>query len=167
MIEKLKKMPGALKFLSAMVVTYIVAGLINFEYILSASKNLAKNIIEVVPILLLAYIAVFLINLFVSPEKIKRHLGNDSGLKGWIYASLGSIFISGPPYVILPILGKLKDQGMRHSFIAVFLNNRNVQPIFLPVMVYYFGLPFTVIISVYIMVFAIISGMIMGKLMSR
>jgi uncharacterized membrane protein YraQ (UPF0718 family) len=167
MIKKLEKIPGALKFLSAMVIVYIVAGFFNFEYILSASGNLAKNTIEIIPILLLAYIAVFLINLFVSPERIKRHLGHDSGFRGWIYASLGSILFSGPPYVILPILGELKNHGMRYSFITVSLNNRNVQPAFLPVMIYYFGLPFTAIISVYILIFAILSGMIMGKLMSR
>jgi len=167
MIKKLEKIPGAVKFLSAMVTVYIVAGLINFEYILSISGNLGKNIIEIIPIILLAYIAVFIINLYVSPERIKRHLGHDSGLKGWAYASLGSIIFSGPPYVILPILGELKNHGMRYSFIAVFLNNRNVQPAFLPVMIYYFGLTFTVVVSVYILIFAILSGMIMGKLMSR
>jgi uncharacterized membrane protein YraQ (UPF0718 family) len=165
MIKQLKKMSGANRFVLTMVGIYIFVGLFNFSYIVPTFQNLLKNLVEIVPILLLAYIAVFIINLFISPEAIKKHLGSDSGLRGWLFASLGSIFISGPPYVVLPVLGELRGHGMKYSFIAVFMNNRNVQPAYLPVMIYYFGLTFTAIISVYIMIFAILSGIVLGKLM--
>lgn len=158
-------MPLQWKFLFAMVAIYIIIGLVNVNYLKTISAGFLEDLVKILPVLLLAYIVVFIINMFVSPERISRHLGKNSGIKGWFYASLGSILISGPPYVILPVLGELKKHGMRNSFLAVFLNNRNVQPAFLPVMVYYFGLLFTVVISFYIMIFAIITGYIIGHLM--
>lgn len=166
-MQKMKKLSGGTKLLLAMVAIYIIAGLINSQYASSALQHLWKNIIEIIPILILAFAAVFIINLFVNPERIKRHLGNDSGFRGWVYASLGSILLSGPPYVVFPILGELKKHGMKYSLISVFMNNRNVQPPYIPVMIYYFGLPFTIIVSVYIMIFAILNGMIVGRIMDK
>jgi len=166
MIEKLKKISPAMKFFLAMAGIYIAAGFANPPYILSALQDILKNIVEIVPVLFLAYVSIFIINIFVKPERVKRHLGHDAGFKGWLYAIFGSILISGPPYIILPILGKLKEHGVRYSFIAVFLNNKNVQPVFLPVMIYYFGWLFSVIISIYILIFSVLTGMILERMMS-
>jgi uncharacterized membrane protein YraQ (UPF0718 family) len=150
-----------------MIVVYLVGGLFNLEYIVSVSVNLWKNVVEIVPILAFVFFMLFIINLVINPEKIKRHLGHDSGFKGWIYASLGSIFISGPPYVLFPILAELKKHGMKDSLIATFMNNRNVQLPYLPVMIFYFGVPFTIIVSAYILIFAVINGMIIGEVMDK
>lgn len=43
-----------------------------------------------------------LVNMFVNPERIKRHIGEDSGLRGWLYAVIAGIIISGPPFVLYP-----------------------------------------------------------------
>ena len=165
MIGKIKNLSATTKFLLTMVVLYLAAGILNSEYIALVTVKLWKNIIEIIPILLIVYFFLFLINLLIKPEKIKKNLGHKSGIKGWVYAVLGSIFIAGPPYVMFPILSELKKHGMKDSLIATFMNNRNVQLPFLPVMVYYFGLPFTIIMSVYILIFAVINGIILGKFM--
>lgn len=117
--------------------------------------------------LIFFFFIIFIINFFLKPETVKRHLGQSSGAKGWIYAYLGSIFVSSPPYVVFPMLKELKEHGMKYSLIAVFMNNRNVQPPFLPVMAHYFGWVFTIVISVYIMIFAIFNAIVLGKIMDR
>ena len=53
---------------------------------------------------------------------------------------------------------------MKNSLIAVFLNNRNVQPAFVPVMAFYFGMPFTVTFSLLVLAYALLSGLMVGYL---
>ncbi|MBW2540150.1 MAG: hypothetical protein JRE27_11165 [Deltaproteobacteria bacterium] len=74
------------------------------------------------------------------------------------------MLVSGPPYVLYPLLGELKKRGMTNSLLAVFLYNRNVKIPFIPAMIYYFGLKFTIILSVYIIIFSIMNGKIMEAL---
>ena len=167
MIKKIKSLSVGLKLSLTMIIIYGALALFVYPYFIMIFQKLLQNFQEIVPVLLLAFAVVFMVNYLIKPELIKKHLGRDSGLKGWLFTLLGSIFISGPPYVILPILKQLKAHGMKSSLLAVFLNNRNVQPAYLPVMAYYFGLKFTIIISVYIIIFAILTGAVMGRIMTR
>jgi hypothetical protein len=82
-------------------------------------------------------------------------------------SNIGSIFISGPPYVLFPFLGELKKYGVKDSLLVAFLNNRNVQPTFLPIMIFYFGIPFTIIVSIYILLFSFINGYVAGKFLRK
>lgn len=150
-----------------MIGAYLIAGMIDYPFILGVFNKFIQTLVGLLPILIFVFGIIFVVDLFLSPEKIKKHLGHDSGWKGWLYAVLGSVFIVSPPYVIFPLLGEFKDRGMKYSLMAVFLGNRNVQPAFLPVMVYYFGLTFTVVISIYILAFSILTGVIMGKVMKE
>jgi uncharacterized membrane protein YraQ (UPF0718 family) len=161
----IKKIPNAVKFLMAVIVLYVFAYLAHPEYAVSAFENFLATLYQVFPILLLVFFVMFLSFIFIKPETVKRHLGHDSGLKGWFYATLGSIVISGPPYVLFPLLGELKKHGMKYSLIAVFMNNRNVQPTFLPVMAYYFGWQFSIVFAGYVLAFSLLSGLIIGRLM--
>jgi uncharacterized membrane protein YraQ (UPF0718 family) len=166
MIKNIKNLPAGVKFFAVMMLVYAGLSIFNYPYLLMISQNLLKSFEEIVPILLLAFFVVFLMNYFIKPAVIKKHLGQDSGLKGWLYVLIGSVFIFGPPYVILPILNELKGHGMKSSLIAVFLNNRNVQPAFLPVMAFYFGWQYTIVVSVYVVIFAILTGLVIGRVVS-
>jgi uncharacterized membrane protein YraQ (UPF0718 family) len=164
MIKKLKQLPRGMQFMLVMILVYATAGLVNAPFTMSALRDSLKVFIGIVPILLVVFFIMFLLNLWVKPELVKKYLGHESGIKGWLYAILGSIIFAGPPYVLYPILGDLKKHGMKTELLAVFLNTRTVQPAFLPVLIYYFGLPFAVVISIYSLIFSILSGMLIGKL---
>lgn len=148
-----------------MILIYFIFGFINFEFTVSCLKNFYENIIKIAPIFFVVYVLMFFANYYVSIEIIQRHMGHNSGLKGWIFTILGSIIISGPPYVLFPLLGDLQKAGMKNSLIVAFLNNKNVQISFLPAMVYYFGLSLTIIVSVYILIFTVVSGILVGRLL--
>ena len=74
------------------------------------------------------------------------------------------MLIVGPPYILYPILGDLKKQGMKNSLIAAFINNRSVQPVFMPVMAHYFGLSFTIIVFVLTFIASFPSAILTDKL---
>ncbi|MDF1577825.1 MAG: hypothetical protein RQ753_05990 [Desulfurivibrionaceae bacterium] len=162
--KKVAQPAGRWKFLLLMLAVYPVVGFLNPDLAGQALAGFKSMVMKVIPILGLVFIALFAVNLLLNPERIKKHLGRDSGIMGWFYAVIGGILISGPPYVLYPMLGEFKRLGVRNSLIAVYLYNRNVKIPFLPVMAYYFGLRYTVVVSVLIILFSLLNGLLVGRL---
>jgi uncharacterized membrane protein YraQ (UPF0718 family) len=167
MIKQAKKIPAGIRFLIFIIIVYVVTYFFNPSFIKNSVANFMETLLQLLPILGIVFIAIFFINIFLKPEKIKKHLGYDSGIKGWFYTGVASVLFIGPPYVMFPLLGELKNHGMKYSLLAFFLGNRNVKPVFLPVMIYYFGTLFTIVISFYIIIFAMLTGVIMGRIMQE
>ena len=165
--DRIKKIHGGMIFMLFVVFIYGVSYLTEPEFVKSAFGNFLVSFSKVLPILLLVYLMMFLSFIFVKPEMVKRQLGSDSGIRGWCYAMLGSIIISGPSYVLFPLLGELQKEGMKYSLIAVFMNNRNVQLAYLPVIAYYFGWRFSFVFAAYVLVFSLLTGMLIGRLMQE
>lgn len=161
---KEKRISGRIKFLIAVLLLYLIIALFNFSVAKDAFVNFLLMFIKILPILGIVFVIMIGVNLYFTKERIGKYLGEQSGLKGWLYATISGILVSGPPYVLYPLLSDLKKHGMKNSLLAVFLYNRNVKIPFLPVMVYYFGLNFTVILSLYIIIFSILNGKIIDLL---
>lgn len=159
-----KKIPGGIKFLIIIVFIYAFIGVSNLNIFMNALNNFIKLAQNVLPILAFVFIFLVIMNKFINPEKIEKHLGENSGIKGWVYTLIASSLISLPPYILYPILGDLKKKGMKNSLIAGFMYNRNVQLVYIPAMIYYFGLIYTLIFSFYVIIFSILSGFVTGKL---
>lgn len=167
MRQYLRKIPNGLKFFLAVISLYTIIYFSRPELALEAFHSFLGTFLQVLPILLMVFFMIFLSYIFVKPAIVRRHLGHDSGLKGWIYTIFGSMLIAGPPYVLFPLLGELREHGMKYSLIATFMNNRNVQPAFLPVIAYYFGWQFSLVFGGYVLLFAISSGMLMERIMQE
>lgn len=169
-MEKLivkNKISGGMKFLIIVLALYSIVSFFSFSVAQNAFLNFWNMFIKIIPILGIVFMVMILVNLFFTKERVIKHLGKDSGVMGWIYAIISGILVSGPPYILFPLLGDLKKSGMKNSLIAVFLYNRNVKIPFLPVTVYYFGLNFTIVLSFYIVIFSILNGKIVGRLVEN
>lgn len=156
-----------MKFLLIILLIYISIGVFNFSIIQMAITNFLFMFIKIIPILLVVFIIMILVNIYFTKERIGKYLGRKSGIKGWVYAIISGILVSGPPYIFFPLLGEFKKHGMKNSLLAVFLYNRNVKIPFLPVMIYYFGFGFTLILSLYIIIFSIFNGKIIELLVKN
>lgn len=167
MIGNNQKLNGGQKFLIGMILVYFLGWFYNKNFIENAFNEFGKMFFKVAPLIIIVFFVMFFVNIFVTPDMIKKYLGKGSGKKGFLYALLASIFFSGPPYIIFPLLGDLRKHGMSNSFAATFLSNRNVMVPFIPAMIFYFGLKYTLVVSFYILVFAVINGFIMGKIMEK
>lgn len=152
------------KFFLIMLLVYIILGVYNKYLIIEATVKTINIFVKIIPILASVFLFVFLSNLFLTKDRISKHLGKESGLKGWIYSIIAGITVPAPPYIIFPLLGDLKKNGMKHSLIVSFLYNRNLQITFLPVAVFYFGFPYTAVMAFYIFVFSILSGLLVEKI---
>ena len=160
------RISGPYRFLLLMLAVYALVWSMQPELAVTALHGFQRMLMRVVPILALVFVFLLTINL-LGPDRIKKRLGRESGWKGWLFAALAGIFISGPPYLLYPMLGELRKHGVRDAFIGVILYNRNVKIPFVPVMVYYFGAPYTIILSTYIILFAFLNGKILEWLVGR
>ena len=70
----------------------------------------------------------------------------------------------GPIYPWYAMLSELRQKGMRNALIAAFLYSRAVKLPLLPLMIHYFGVAYTLVLCLYLIVFSIISGIVVEKL---
>jgi uncharacterized membrane protein YraQ (UPF0718 family) len=164
MTKKTKKISGGLKFFGATCIAYFFLMLFEPALFNMAVSGTASMLVRIIPLLIFVFFIMVVVNLFVESGKIKKYLGESSGLRGWINAIIAGILVSGPPYVLYPLLKELKRNGMKDSLIAVFLYNRNVKIPFIPLMIIYFGLAYTIITSLLIIVFSILNGMLIARM---
>ncbi|KPJ56437.1 hypothetical protein AMJ49_04835 [Parcubacteria bacterium DG_74_2] len=166
MINKiLEKISWKWIFLIVVTALYLILGYVNFELAKQAFIGSAELFQKIIPVFVLVLMFIFLSNIFFDPQKITRFLGREAGIKGWIIVIVGGILSTGPIYMWYPLLSEFKEKGMRDCFIAAFLYNRAVKIPLLPMMIYYFGLPFAAVLTFYTVLFSIINGVLVEKLL--
>ena len=134
------------------------------QQVLQALDLFSRVMQQVLPVLGLVFLLLLLANLLLRPQSVKRYLGKEAGLKGWFASVVAGILSMGPIYAWYPVLSELKNKGMRTALIATFLYSRAVKLPLLPLMIYYFGPVFTLMLCVYLIIFSIINGAIVEKL---
>lgn len=159
--QKDKRRWVGLYFLGIVIILYLFIFFLNFENAYNSLKASGDIIVKLVPVLFLVVFLMGLLNYFLKPKAISKHLGKDSGARGWFLSVLAGIISHGPIYAWYPLLKELRLQGMRQGLAAVFLYNRAIKIPLLPVMIYYFGAAFAVIL----LVFTVIASLIEGKIM--
>jgi len=132
---------------------------------LEASNNALSIVLKIVPILVVVFIIMALINYFITPEIAKKHLGKKSGLKKWVIAVVGGILSTGPVYFWYPVLKDLQKKGVSNGFAAVFLYNRAVKPALLPMIIFYFGIGFTIALTLLTIIFSLFQGLVFEKIL--
>lgn len=127
----------------------------------------ARMLIKILPVLGVVAGFMFLNNLLIKPEWVKNHVGVGSGFKGLVIAVAGGVFSMGPIYVWYEVLQDLHQKGMRKSLIASFLYARSVKPQLLPLMIHYFGWLYTILLTVYLILFSILNGWLTDVFLCR
>ncbi len=160
--EKQKnKISGVLVFWIVILVLYSIIFVIKPELAQQGIIHTGQTLLKILPIFILIFGIMILTNMFLTPERVKKHFGKEAGLRGWMYALIFGVLVAGPPYALYPMLKNMKEHGLKTSYLATFLYNRNVKIPLIPVMWYYFGWQYTVILTILVIVFSIFSGIIM------
>ncbi|MDX2503422.1 MAG: hypothetical protein QNL62_02950 [Gammaproteobacteria bacterium] len=165
--KKIKSGRGGWVFLALVLIAYGLLGLVNSAATLQSLAFFTRVMHQVLPVLGLVFLLLFVANLVLKPKWIRRYLGSASGIKGWIAAVLGGMLSLGPIYPWYAMLGELRQKGMRDALIAAFLYSRAVKLPLLPLMIHYFGTTYTLILCIYLLVFSIISGIVVEKLIPQ
>lgn len=154
-------------FLASVLILYLIVFLLepgSARRALGISGDLLVHIVPVLAVILLFMAATAY---FVNPKAVSRYVGKGSGIKGWVLAISTGILSHGPIYIWYPLLKDLGDQGMRKGLIAAFLYNRAIKIPLLPLMVYYFGVMFVVVLMLYMILASIIQGAVIDAIEGR
>jgi uncharacterized membrane protein YraQ (UPF0718 family) len=168
MIKKIiEKVEIGEAFLFLVAMGYVILGIFDFVLLKDVLTVLIRLIVQIAPILLIVFVVMFLTNLFFENKSVSRFLGKGSGFQGWMVAITGGIVSSGPIYMWYPLLSDLKEKGMEDTLIAAFLYNRAIKIPLLPMMVHYFGWDFTLTLSIYMILFSVVNGVVVQRLTKR
>ena len=153
-----------LKFLFFVIIIHIVIFLFDRQNSGFALTKSYEVLLKLLPIFVMIILITTIINYFLKPKSIMKHFGKDSGIKGWIYATLGGIISHGPMYVWYPMISELRQNGLKDGLLATFMYTRSIKLPFIPIMIDYFGVLFTVILFIYILIAALLQGIFLEAL---
>lgn len=164
---KKKEKPFAFQgtyFLLLVLAAYIAFFFFNSRISLHALQKSGYILLKVLPVFSVVIIFTALFNFFLQPKQIVKHLGEKSGAKEWLFSLLAGIISHGPMYAWYPLIQDLRNQGLRDELIVVFFYARAIKLPLLPIMLDYFGTVFTLVLSVYILIGALLQGWIFEQL---
>ena len=153
-----------LKLLAAVALVYLLLYFFDTAKTLLALKQTGYTLMKILPIFAVIIPLTALLNYKLKPEQFARHLGEKSGTKGWITAILAGIVSHGPMYAIYPILEEIQQHGIKKGLIATFFYARSIKVPMLPLMIEYFGIAFTIILTIYILIASLLQGLLIEKL---
>ena len=155
---------GGWILLLVMLAAYGAIATFDTETAVQALRFSAKVMQNLWSVLIIVFFLLLAADLFLKPKWIKRNLGKEAGIKGWLMAAAGGVLATGPIYAWYALLGELREKGMRMSLAAVFLYSRALKLPLLPLMIHYFGITYTIVLCLYLLGFSIVSGILMVRL---
>ncbi len=165
--DKKEKKYYSLYFLIFVLFLYVILFVFNPERTQSSLEASGRLFIRIVPIMVVVFLFMGIMNYLVKPRGMLKYIGKGSGIRGWFLAISLGILSHGPIYVWYPLLKDLRAQGMKDSLIAAFLYNRAIKIPLLPLMIYYFELTFVFVVLVYMIIASIVEGKIIDAIEER
>lgn len=163
-MKKTEKSYAGWYFLGAVMLIYAAVAIFSTKAFMSSLTSFAGIIKNVLPVLALVFALLVVINYAVKPKTLVKHLGKDAGAKGWIWSLIGGIISTGPIYLWYPLLNEMQKQGVRNGYVATFLYNRAIKPALLPLFIFYFGIAYTAVLTVIMLIVSVLQGYIVEKI---
>jgi len=136
------------------------------EYILGL-KSAGNLLLQIVPILIFAFIIAGMIQVLVPTEMISRWVGTESGFRGILIGTVVGGLTPGGPYVTMPIAAGLLRAGAGIGTMVAFITAWSVLAFSrLPIEIGLLGWKFTLIRLACTFFFPVIAGLIADRLFS-
>ena len=155
------------KFLFFVIIVYIIIFLFDNQNISLSLIKSYEVLLKLLPIFFVIIIITTLINYFLSPKSIMKHFGKDSGIKAWFFAIIGGIISHGPMYAWYPMLSEMRKNGLKDGLLATFMYTRSIKIPFIPIMIDYFGILFSILLFIYIILGGVLQGIIIEALKKK
>ena len=162
-MEKGKKGYLSLVFTGVAFLFYLSLYFVNKEIFIKSISKFWDSLSMILPFLFVVFIIMVLTILFLKPNNVKKYFGKESGIKGILLISLAGILSVGSAYIWYPLVAELKEKGMREKLITIFIYNRAIKLQLFPLMIAYFGIKFSLIVSLLIFLTSFLVGEIVEK----
>ena len=164
---KIKKSNGKWYFLVIVLVLLLSIFLVDPDKIQPILGLYTKTLLQIAPIFVLVYVIMLLTNYFVNNDALQKHLGEDAGFKAWLIAIVSGMLSMGPVYMWYPLMHDLQAKGVKDKFIATFLYNRGIKLQWLPMLILYFGLKYSLIVLLVMTILSIPQGILTEKMIQK
>ena len=154
----LGNIPTAWKFFTFVVVGFLILWGIAPSLAIGAITKAVLLLKKMYVSLILVFVFMYLFNIFVTDKVIKKHLHGKVGIQKYLIVSVIGILSSGPIYMWFAYLSSMKKQGMNDGLISIFLYTRAIKIPLLPLMVQYFSLKVTIVITILIFISSFINA---------
>ncbi|MCD6476674.1 MAG: hypothetical protein J7K26_00710 [Candidatus Aenigmarchaeota archaeon] len=152
-------------FLLVVIIIYSIIFVVNSNVIISSLSSSLKMFQNIFPVLLLVFVLITVINYYSKSKTLDKYLGKASGIKAWLISIIGGIISTGPIYMWYPLLNELQKRKIKNRYIATFLYNRAIKIPLIPLMIYYFGLSYLIVLTIVMIIFSIINGILVEKIL--
>ena len=152
-------------FLVAVLLLYVFVYFVSPNAVTESLEFASRVLLGLIPVFLLIYALMVITNTFVSDKRIFSTL-----LKSrwkWVISVLGGVLSTGPVYMWYPLLRELKKKGLGYGPMASFIYSRAVKIPLIPVLLYYFGLKYTLALICTLILFSFVLGMLMEVVMNE
>jgi len=135
---------------------------------ISGMKSALTMTVEILPLLVCAFIVAGMIRVLLPHELISKWVGVESGMKGILIGTLAGGLSPGGPFVNLPVVAALLRTGASVGTMVAFLTGWSLWAIArLPMEVGILGWKFTLIRIASTFIFPPIAGLIAQSLFGR
>ena len=159
-----RKNNGKWYFLVGVILLLLVILVFDSTKIPLILKMFNKLIVQILPVLVLVYFVMLLTNYFVDNKKLKKYMSEDAGFKGLAISIIAGILSVGPIYIWYPLMQDLQSKGVSNKYLAIFLYNRGIKIQWLPMLILYFGLRYSITLMFMMALVSIPQGILTEKL---
>ncbi len=152
-------------FLLGVILIYLLVGIFRLDVVVASLKFFLLIIKKIILIFVFVFVLMVLINYFISSKKLMKYFGKKAGLKGWIISIVSGLISTGPMYMWYPLLSQMKKKGVKNRFVVAFLYNRAIKLPLLPLLIFYFGWIYVIVLTLVMVVASIAQGIIVEKIL--
>ncbi len=151
-------------WIAAFVVATLFSFFLGFNPGTTVFTNFRVSLVEMLSFLPFLFIIVGLFDVWVPKEKIQKHLGQESGIKGMALVVILAMLQAGPLYGAFPIAYILWKKGTSVRNIFIYLGAFSSLKIpMLGIEIGYLGIEFTIIRTLISLPFFIAIGFLMER----
>lgn len=159
-------------FMAGVILAYIIFLVVSYITGFNAGKEIGENFgtfaVEMLKILPCAFILIGLFEVWVSRGVVEKHLGEESGVRGYFWALIFAGTMVGGLYVALPFAYSLYNKGAKLGVIFAFISASAI--LRAPMTIFeasYLGIKFTMIRMLVSLPLVVITSMLLGRYLSR
>jgi uncharacterized membrane protein YraQ (UPF0718 family) len=145
-----------------------ISYLMDFEKGEKTGQAFLSVLIEMLKILPCAFILIGLFEVWVRKETVIQHLGDNCGIKGYLWVLLLAGFSVGGLYVAFPLAETLNKKGASLKIIFTYLGFVGVFRIPMTIFeISFLGLPFTLVRLMVTVPLFLLIGIFMGTILKK
>ena len=140
----------------------------NFQEGQKTGKVFFNTLYEMLKILPFAFILIGLFEVWIKKETVIKHLGNNSGLKGYFLVLILASFSVGGLFTAFPLADSLRKKGASLKVIFAYLGFAGIVRIPMTIFeISLLGLPFTITRLVVTIPLFFLTGILIGSILDK